>query len=383
MAAGATITVLVAACSSASNSAPQTSGAAASPGASGSSSQAKLLSQLAVISKVPNYTESPGSALDAKSLSGRTVALIDCAPAIAPVAEEAQGVMEAAKKVGITIIGYAGGNEDESEDVQFFDEAIARKPAAIISDSCEASLLTTSLQKAQAAGIPVVIGDDVGPEPNEPGQGGGPLAFGTSGQPNTEEGAADAEYISAHNSNAQIGFISTQEIAASPQVESGFKSALKADCPGCSIVDVVDVNPTVWATDLGPTVTGMLSSHPGLSYIVPVFDGMTPYIQAALTSSSQTHHVGVVTTQGSPGAAISAVQSGLFTADVGTSSIWTGWQALDQAMRGILKMAPESNPILPVRVITQSSLGSANPSIDVDLYGTSYETALEKVWGLG
>lgn len=308
---------------------------------------------------------------------------IDCAPSAAPPVQTTEGVVAAGKVAGINVSVLAGATQDIPQEIKFFDQAINSKPAAIISVGCVPQLLQVPFQAAKTAGIPIIASDDMGPTVGAPGQGGGSLVFGVAAQPMSSEGTVLAKEVAVNGpKNAKIGFVSTNDIAGSPQIETAFKAGLAKYCPGCKIEDVANVDASLWVTSLAQTISSMLSSHPNLNYLIPVFDGQAPFVASALGSSSADKSIKVITTQGSVGAAMGDVQKGLFFSDVGTSSTWVGWTAMDQAMRAALKLSPESNPILPIRLVTASTLSGASPTSDAAIYGTSYVSGFKKLWGL-
>ncbi len=379
------VALVISACGSSTSSTTKTattSGSSPSASSSGASNTSSLKASLTKLEQIPTFT-APGPAIQASKLAGSTMVTIDCAPSAAPPAQTTAATVAAGKVAGINVKVLAGGNEDIPLDTQFLDQAINLKPKAIITVGCTPPLLTVPLQAAKSAGIPVVCANYIPPNVGAPGQGCGTLAFGDAMQP-ASEGTDLAKYVAVHGpKNAQIGFVSADEIAGSPAVEATFKTGLAKYCPGCKIIDIQNVNPGNWVTSLSSTISSMLVAHPNMNYLVPVFDGMAPFVTSALASSASGKSVKVITTQGSIGAAMTNVEKGIFAADVGSSDVWVGWVAIDQAMRAALNLQPETNPSVPVRFETKASLNGANPNSDAAIYGTSYVNGFKKLWGLG
>ncbi len=377
------VLLLAAACGSSSSSATTaTTSGSGSATTAASSSNASLQASLDKLTGVPTFT-APGPAFNASSLAGSKIVSVDCAPSAAPPAQTTAATVAAGKAAGLNVTVLAGGNEDIPLDTQFIDQAINLKPIAIITVGCTPPLLTVPLQAAKNAGIPVVCANYIPPIVGAPGQGCGPLAFGDAMQP-AAEGTVLAEEIALNGpKNAKIGFLSANEIAGSPAIEKTFKAGLAKYCPGCQIVDTQNVDPGNWVTSLTPTITSMLTAHSDLNYLIPVFDGMTPFVSAALKSSSAGSSVKVLTTQGSTGAAMTNISNGTFMADVGSSDTWVGWTAIDQAMRAALKLPPEANPAVPMRLETAASIKGEDPKSDSAIYGDSYVQGFKTLWGLG
>ena len=385
----AAVALVAAACGSSSSASSSTksttattSGSPSSSSAS-SSSLASIKSKLTALESMPSFT-APGPAINASKLAGKSIVIINGDPAAAPPAQTVKGVIAAAKAAGINTTLLNGSSSQVAVYTQLLDQAIARKPMAIVTVAVVPALVKSELQKAKSSGIPVIIGlQRYHSSPTGQNQLAGSLYYGFVTQPAPEEGTILAEQVAADGpSNAKIGFVSSNVIPLSPQIYDSFKSGLAKYCPGCKIVDTQNVDPTNWVSSLSSTVSSMLSANPGMNYIVPVFDGMAPFIISALGSAGG-HSVKVITTQGSVGAAMTAVQKGTFLSDVGQSGLWDGWALMDQALRAGLGLPPESNPNIPLRLVTASQLQGANTSSDSAIYGTSYVTGFKKLWGLG
>ncbi len=386
------VALLVAACGSSSNTAATSKTAGSGPGttssgtgsaSSGGSGSNTLLSQLKALEAQPSF-KAPGPAFDAKKLAGSTFAAVNCDPAVAPPTQAIQGSAQAGKAVGIDVkVLNISGMDNVTSAVQTMDQAINLKPKAIIA-TCAPQLIAAPLQTAKKDGIPVVIEDVVPPNASAPGQGAGPLVFGVSSEPFALQGTILAEEIAANGpKNAEVGFISANLISGSPVLEASFKSGLAKYCPGCKLVATPNVDPTNWVTQVPSTVTSMLTAHPNLNYLVPVMDGMDPFVLQGLKSGGSGRNVKVITTQGTTGTPLSDVQSGTFFSDVGISNFWVGWQGMDQAMRGALGLPPDTHLTMPERYVTTSSLSGIDVTNDSAVYGTSYVTGFKKLWGLG
>ncbi len=385
------VALLAAACGSSSNTAaskttgsgPGTTSSGTGSASSGGSSSNTLLSQLKALETQPSF-KAPGPAFDAKKLAGSTFAAVNCDPSTIPPTQAIQGSAQAGQAAGINVkVLNISGMDNVTSAVQTMDEALNLKPKAIIA-TCSPQLIAAPLQTAKKEGIPVVIEDVVPPNASAPGQGGGSLIFGVSSEPFALQGTILAKEIAAFGpKNAQVGFISSNLILGSPVLEKSFKAGLAKYCPGCKLVADQNVDPQNFVTQLPSTVTAMLTAHPNLNYLIPVFDGLDPFVLQGLKSGGTGRNVQVITSQGTTGAPLTNVQSGTFFSDVGVSNFWVGWQGMDQAMRGALGLPPETHLTMPERFFTTSSMSGLNVSSDSSVYGTSYVTGFKKLWGLG
>lgn len=376
--AGATVLAACGSSSSASSKATTTVPSSSTSASTSSASTSGLSSKLKALEAVPAF-KNPGPAISASKLAGKTVVMIDGDPAAGPVIQAANGVIAAAKVAGLNLRVLNGQNASTSTYIQLLDQAIAAKPMAIITLAVAPALVKPQLQAAKSAGIPVVVGlQQWHANPSRPDY------FGFVTQPGAEEGLVMAEQIAATGpKNAQIGFITSNVINLSLQIYNSFKSGLAKYCPGCKIVDVQNVDPSNWVSSLSSTASSILAAHPNLNYLIPVFDGMTPFIASALGSAGGAHKVKVVTTQTSIGASLKEVQNGTFTSDVGSSAAWEGWAMIDQALRAGLNLPPESSTTIPVRLLNASDLSGENINSDASVFGTSYVQGFKKLWGLG
>jgi ABC-type sugar transport system substrate-binding protein len=127
----------------------------------------------------------------------------------------------------------------------------------------------------------------------------------------------------------------------------------------------------------------MLDANPNLKYLFPVVDGMAPLVTPAVGASHG--HVSVITVNATPGVAMSAVKSGVFAAQAGSSETMTGWYAFDAAARAILKLAPETDPNQPVSFFTTAEMKqkNLNPSDPTSLFGDAFQAGFLKLWGVG
>ncbi|TAN28840.1 MAG: sugar ABC transporter substrate-binding protein [Actinomycetota bacterium] len=385
MAAMASMALVAAACGSSNSSASSTNSTSSpsGPNTSGSSSAASLASTLKALEAMPTF-KAPGPAIDASKLAGKSIVIVNGDPAAAPPSQTVKGVEAAAQVAGIKTTLLNGTGSQVAVYTQLLDQAISRKPMAIVTVAVVPSLVKTQLQAAKDAGIPVIIGlQRYHSSPTGPNQLAGSLYYGLATQPAPIEGTILAEQVAVDGPpDATIGFISSNVIPLSPQIFDAFKAGLTKYCPGCKIITTQNVDPSNWVASLSSTVSSMLSAHPNMNYLVPVFDGMAPFVISALGTSGGGHNVKVITTQGSVGAAMSAVQKGTFLSDVGTSSAWDGWVALDQALRAGLGLPPETDPNIPVRLVTAAQLKGVDPNSDAAVYGTSFQDGFKKLWGL-
>lgn len=344
----------------------------------------QLLAQLSALMGHPKF-RAPGPALNVKRLSRSTkVVVIDNTPSVGPLEQAAAGVISAAKAIGLTPKVLNGGaNNTASDDVNLLEEGVNLHPAVVLQVGIITALETAGLKYAKAHHVPVIAVDDNPPVAGAPGEGSGPYAAGTAQENDLGLGQVIAKYIGAHGpANATIGVITSDNIVPSLVIQKGFVRELHKVCPHCKVV-TQNVDTAQWTTEITPTVTSLLDAHPNMQYLFPIVDGMAPWVTPAL--QARPHRPQVVSVNATPGAAMSALKSGLFSAEAGTSATMIGWYAFDSALRVLLHLHQQTYPQEPMTFFTTAEMKAKhlNPNSDAALFGKAYQAGFRKLWGLG
>jgi ribose transport system substrate-binding protein len=377
----ASLAIVLSACGSSPSSATNGSKPQAGPSAA---EKKQLLANLAALEGYPKFTP-PGPALDAKRLPSSTlVAVIDNTPSVGPLEQASAGIISAAKTVGLTTKLLNGGADNTaSDDISLLEEAVNLHPAVVLQVGILTALEGAGLKYAKAHHVPVIAVEDAPPVGGVAGEGSGPFIAGAAQQNDYAEGKVVAEYVAAHGpADASIGVITSNDIVPSNEIYSGFTTELHEVCPKCTVF-AQNVDTADWTTEITPTVTSMLDAHPTMTYFFPDVDGMAPWVTPALTAA--TNRPTVVSVNATPGAAMSAVKSGLFTAEAGDSWILNGWYAFDAALRAMLHLPVQTNPAEPVTFFTTAEMKAKNlnPNSSTLLFGDAFQAGFRKLWGLG
>lgn len=344
----------------------------------------QLLRALSALEKHPRFSP-PGPPLDAKRLPPSTeVVVIDNVPEVSALQHEADGVIAAAKAAGVrTKLLNGGANNTPSADIDLLEQGVNLHPAVVLQVGIITALETAGLRYAKAHHVPVIAVGDNEPVAGAPGEGSGPLVAGTQGPNTTAAGKAMAEYVAAHGpANATIGIMTADDIVPSREIYHGFMSELHRLCARCSEV-TKNVDTADWTTEITPSVTSMLDSHPDMNYLFITEDGMVPWVAPALTARARRPKTLAVA--GSPGAPMAAVKSGLLSAEAGASPTLTAWYAFDAALRVMMKLPKQSHPREPVTFFTTPEMRARhlNPKSATSLYGNSFKAGFRRLWGLG
>lgn len=348
-----------------------------------STSSAKLNAQLATMMGHPGFT-APGPAINVKSLPASTgIVVIDNAPGVAPLQTASAGAMAAATAAGFkpTLLN-GGANNTPSDDINLLEQAVNLHPALVLQVGIITALEGSGLSYAQQHGVKVIGVDDNLATAGAPGEGSGPQMAGTASLNEKVEAQAMAKYVASNGpSNAQVGVILTNDIDPSVVQFAAFKTALKKLCPKCTIT-TSNVPVASWTTQITPTVTSMITANPNMKYLMPIVDGMTPWVTPALSGSNFKGRV--ITINGTPGAAMQALKSGVYRAQVGSAPASIGWYAMDAGFRALLKQPMQKNPGLPVTYFNTEEMVSKKlaPNSAQSLYGNAYVSGFKKLWGL-
>jgi ribose transport system substrate-binding protein len=258
---------------------------------------------------------------------GKKVVVISCATVAPACANLAYGAVNAAKAIGWKAT-YLDGKASIQGYVNAFQTALNANPDAIVTVALPESQLQTYIAQAHEKGIPVV-GITVTPEKisNPKGHYDSYVTF-------REDSNALLEaiwVIADSNGEAKVAFMWDKGYPFLVKQLAGEKRIF-AQCSGCKIVDTVYRE---FATAANPVrmqqiATALLQRHPDIEYVI------CPYglncTSIALAAKALGRDVKVVSKNADPNN-VAAVAKGLLAAEVGSSTEWSGWSAVDDVVR--------------------------------------------------
>lgn len=361
-------------------------------GVASASSQVKKVSPSVLVARakaeILKYTAVPkftltGPKLDAAKLGGKTVLVVLHDAVSDDLVAIQNGIEQAGKAAGLHIESYNGGGVVSAIEAGV-EQGINQHVGAIILDGPATSLIPSALKLAASAHIPV-IGAIIGqPTKGASGQGAGDNIFGMSGPSYVESGRlmADTAIVDSQGKNID-GVIERFDNPISPATIMGMVEVFRS-CSSCHILSSQDIEPPAWPTTLAGETSSLLRAHPKVNYVFTVTDTMGLFATSGVAQSGASRTVKVIAADGSSAGPLSLIQKGSpFVADPGSSAVWTGWSAVDQAMRAMSHVAP-GNPTVPNRYLDKADLAGVNlkqPSLTT-VYGDSYVAGFEKEWGL-
>src|SRR2546421_504883 len=153
---------------------------------------------------------------------------------------------------------------------------------------------------------------------------------------------------------------------------SGMQSAMTQFCPHLVQRAVQNVLIPDWPTKLPTLTRSLLLAHPDLTYLLPLYDGMTIYMVPTIEQMHLGRTIKVAAFNATP----VVMQNELakpspLAADVGGPNQWYGFALADQVLRVLIGAAPVADEHVPLRLFTRANIGSINVKADESTwYGT-------------
>lgn len=345
----------------------------ASAGAGGDAAVSAAQAELDKYTAKPVFI-APGPALDAKPLAGKTIAIVAIDQTTPSLQLAAQGVKAAAAKLGMKTTLF-DAKDNPSDMTAGVEQAVAAHAAAIVLDGIPVQLVTSQLKSAAAAGIPVVNADNgssIAPSPD------GVFANATPDFDLSGRLAADAAVV-ATKGQAKAILVGTEGITPGAELLKGLTDGIKA-CSTCSIVTTKSVQIQDWFSTLTSTTTSLLQTNPSANVMLPIYVTMAMQMVPGVQQAGAADRVKLFSTSAPPDAAKLLANTPSLGGLVGDSDTEVGWYAVDQALRGMLKLAPATATV-PIRYLSPDTVKSEGTSEDA-LYGGDYRDGFAKLWGL-
>lgn len=194
------------------------------------------------------------------------------------------GFEEAGKLYGVKTV-YGGTTEyDVNAAITALDQIIAKKPAGIAVSCMDAKAYQPSINKAIAAGIPVVTFDADSPDSDR-------LAF--IGTQNYQAGAVAARYIG--NQLGGKGTVAAATTLAQSNIKErteGFQETLEKEFPNIKISQIVDTGTD--QVTAATAVSNLLKKNSDIDYIFCAFQAAMVGAQKAIQESNMTGKLKIV-----------------------------------------------------------------------------------------
>lgn len=329
----------------------------------------------------PPAWKGPATNVDLAKAKGKSVYIINLTEEIPALHEWSVVAAQQLKAAGVTTTD-CDGKGSPNGITTCLNQAIAAHPAVIAALALDNQFIASYMARAKAQGIKVITGQTGHPElPTSPP---GRIAEVTFDyyQVGRIIGAWFAADSSCTKGAPQI-ITTTSSRQPSAYEVSGIQSAIHQYCPGMKVPAPQNVLIPDWPTKL-PTVTRSdLLANPHLNYILPLYDGMTIYMNPAI---NQLHRkVRMASFNATPVVMQTEVsKSSPLVADVGGPNQWYAVALADQVLRVLAGQPPVKSENVPLRLFTPANIKSINVKKDESTwYGkVNPITNYHKLWGL-
>ncbi len=266
-----------------------------------------------------------------------------------------KGAEEAAKKLGVNLIVQAAEREvDVEKQMQIIENLIQTKVAALCVTPSGSREIVPAIEKANRAGIPVVI-VDTRVDPKTMSESTGKIAS-FIGSDNYEGGKLAGEYIAKKlNGKGKVAIL--EGIPGHETGDSrlkGFREAIKAT-PGIEVVASQTAN---WERDQGFNVfQNILQSHPEVQAVFACSDLMALGAVEAIAAAKKTGQITVIGFDASDEAR-KAVIGGAMDATVAQSPAIMGALAVENAYHLIKGEPIKEESVVAIKLITKENATS-------------------------
>ncbi len=186
--------------------------------------------------------------------------------------------------------------------------------------------------------------------------------------------------IAKTNGKANIIIIKSDEVPPTEPLVRGITEELAANCPGCKIIQQINVGVTEWGTKIQPSVQAALLANPTVNYVIPIYDSMSQFVVPALALTGKAATVKVATFNGTP-FVLDYVQQGKVEVDIGESIDWIARATIDAHARDMCGLPVPKELNVPFFIFDASNAKEAGtPAVFDKGYGQDYVEGFRKLW---
>jgi ribose transport system substrate-binding protein len=326
--------LVVAACGSSSHHAKTTRSTTTKTSPAKSSSgaiPAAMLSQIAAAVKaaegVPKWT-APGPPVSASVLRGAAITVFPINSEIDACNQQAKDFKALGDSLGahVNLINDSGQPSQWQTAVE--GAVAAHDKAVVMLCGVIPGVLGPQLAAAKRAGVEVVDGN-YNDTNNYTG-----LDGETAVQTTQSLGydVADA-VVNLKGRPLHALFIDSYSVIQGPAASAAVKEAVDRICPSSCTVTQLTVPIQNWATALQSDTSAALTAHPNTNAVIIAFDGMTPFVLPAISSSHISGLKIYTWGGGRPIEELMLKPNPVVVADPGPDEDWDAYDAMDQVIR--------------------------------------------------
>lgn len=331
--------------------------------------------------KPPAWT-GPTTKVNTAAAKGKSVYLINLTEEIPALHEWSVVAAQQLKSAGVNVTD-CDAKGSPNGITTCLNQALAAHPSVIVALALDNQFIASYMKRAKAAGIKFITGQSGRPGlPTSPPGRVAEVTFDYY-QVGRIIGAWFAADSSCTKGAPQIITTTSSRQPSAAEV-SGIQSAIHQYCPGMKLPSPQNVLIPDWATKLPTVVRSDLLANPKLNYILPLYDGMTIYMNPAI---QQLHRsIRMSSFNATPVVMQTEVaKSSPLVSDVGGPNQWYAVALADQVLRVLAGQAPVTSENVPLRLFTQANIKSINVKKDESTwYGkVNPITNYHKLWGMG
>lgn len=321
--------------------------------------------------------ELPG---DLSTLAGKTVYYVPLTAQISVFQLYGEKLGEALAEADVDLQVCDGGS-NPSQITGCIDQAVGASAAAIVVDNVPYGMAGNALDGARAAGIPVVLANQV-LDPQHPAD--QTLAYVPGPAPKMLASAAD--WIIA-DSNGEATVV-IQKVTDNPSTVA-YAEAAEAEfadrCPDCTVV-INEVSATNFP--LIPTSTSSaILSNPEVDYVLAEFEFFVQPTIGGIQQSGRANQITIATSAATLAGLQQLEEGNLLHANVGQDFSYQGWATADALFRLMLGGTEVPEYDIAYRLFSQENIGDIELTeageSSGDWYGpTDYIDEFRALWGV-
>jgi len=313
---------LLAACSSGTTD----SGSGADSGAAADGPLAEVVADVEAASQAQDSFEVPSEPVDVSDWEGKTVYYVPITAQISVFQVYGEKIGEALESAGADLQICDGGS-NPSQISGCIDQAVGASAAAIITDNVPYGMAANSLDGARAAGIPVLIANQI-PDPAFPAD--DSLAYVEG--PATEMITSVADWIIADSDGKAT--VVLQKVTDNPSTIAWADAAeqeLDERCPDCTVV-VNEVSASNFPLIPSSTSSALLA-NPDARYVLAEFEHFVQPTLGGVQQSPNAAQIRIVSSAATLTGLQMLADGGQLHADAGQNFAYQGWATADALFR--------------------------------------------------
>jgi ribose transport system substrate-binding protein len=314
------------------------------------------------------------------SLAGKTVYYIPISMQAPQFSVTQKALTAALQTVGMKVQACDGKGSPSDID-GCIRQATEAKAATIVTDAIPYGLGQNAFNAAQAAGIPVIISNQI-PDPAQPAS----KTLNYIATAGTAMQVALSQWIALDSGGGARVLINQSTDGPSPAayVEAGSKVFAK-DCPNCTVT--INKISTSSFTLIPSSTSSELLKNPDIGYVMAQYEQFLQPTQTGVQQSGQVSSVKGLTGAAQLGALQALASNNFLYAAGAQASAFQGWVDADAVLRLSLGLkVPEYT--IPVRLFTRDTIKDTPLTEEAQLSGEwfgpkTFTADFKKLWNVG